>query len=312
MKKYLLTLFLIVSMFPSIALASWWNPLSWFNNWKFNKENKIEEVINIEDKEKEVFKKEDNKDTLKPVEEINKLQKEIEELKKQKNNNSSSGVNNQNRNTIQNTKEEPAKTTVSNPEKSTSLQIINIKDRAKKGVVTVTWNTNLPSESRLLLTDSKKVYESQNGLGTDHYIEILDPVPSKTYDYMISATTDDKKGYDDFYDSFTSFVEYVVSLGGLNDSGCQIIKLKDSVGNIIKGKQITIKGTYKRSSDGTNYISPKPTINKKTDLNGEIKYCEEANIYDITVDNMTTTISSSSSNLLKKSIPSSSTFTISA
>ena len=32
MKKYLLSLFLIVFIVPSVALASWWNPLSWGNN----------------------------------------------------------------------------------------------------------------------------------------------------------------------------------------------------------------------------------------------------------------------------------------
>jgi hypothetical protein len=31
MKKYLLALFAIVLVSPSIALASWWNPTSWFN-----------------------------------------------------------------------------------------------------------------------------------------------------------------------------------------------------------------------------------------------------------------------------------------
>ena len=37
MKKYLLVLLLIVFIVPSVALASWWNPLSWFNGWNFNK-----------------------------------------------------------------------------------------------------------------------------------------------------------------------------------------------------------------------------------------------------------------------------------
>ena len=37
MKKYITLLFLIVFIVPSVALASWWNPLSWFNGWNFNK-----------------------------------------------------------------------------------------------------------------------------------------------------------------------------------------------------------------------------------------------------------------------------------
>ncbi len=37
MKKYLLVLLLAVFIVPSVAFASWWNPLSWFNDWTFHK-----------------------------------------------------------------------------------------------------------------------------------------------------------------------------------------------------------------------------------------------------------------------------------
>lgn len=37
MKKYILISLLIILIVPSIALASWWNPFSWFNGWNFNK-----------------------------------------------------------------------------------------------------------------------------------------------------------------------------------------------------------------------------------------------------------------------------------
>jgi hypothetical protein len=40
MKRYLPILLLITLIIPSIALASWWNPFSWFNNW--GNENKTE------------------------------------------------------------------------------------------------------------------------------------------------------------------------------------------------------------------------------------------------------------------------------
>jgi len=38
MKKYLTTFILIAIFIPSVALASWWNPFSWFNGWTFHKE----------------------------------------------------------------------------------------------------------------------------------------------------------------------------------------------------------------------------------------------------------------------------------
>ncbi|MCX6753008.1 MAG: hypothetical protein NTW62_01515 [Candidatus Nomurabacteria bacterium] len=44
MKKYLAVLFLMVFIVPSIAFASWWNPLSWFNSWNFHKKT---DVINV-------------------------------------------------------------------------------------------------------------------------------------------------------------------------------------------------------------------------------------------------------------------------
>jgi hypothetical protein len=50
MKKYLITSLLLITLIPSIAFASWWNPLSWFNNWKFNKTEKIQEKLPEEQK----------------------------------------------------------------------------------------------------------------------------------------------------------------------------------------------------------------------------------------------------------------------
>lgn len=36
MKKYIVVLLLILFIIPSVALASWWNPFSWFHNWNFH------------------------------------------------------------------------------------------------------------------------------------------------------------------------------------------------------------------------------------------------------------------------------------
>lgn len=35
MKKYLSVLSLAIFIIPSVAFASWWNPISWFRNWSF-------------------------------------------------------------------------------------------------------------------------------------------------------------------------------------------------------------------------------------------------------------------------------------
>ena len=36
MKKYLISIAFITLIIPSVALASWWNPLSWFDHWTFS------------------------------------------------------------------------------------------------------------------------------------------------------------------------------------------------------------------------------------------------------------------------------------
>ncbi|HMP67354.1 MAG TPA: hypothetical protein PKA60_01220 [Candidatus Paceibacterota bacterium] len=35
MKKILFLLIITLLIIPSITLAHWWNPFSWFDNWKF-------------------------------------------------------------------------------------------------------------------------------------------------------------------------------------------------------------------------------------------------------------------------------------
>lgn len=67
MKKYLLVLLLLILIAPSVALASWWNPFSWFNNWN---SHKTEIPTKVEDQKT-------------PEEKIAELNKQIEDLKKQ-------------------------------------------------------------------------------------------------------------------------------------------------------------------------------------------------------------------------------------
>lgn len=78
MKKYLLILFLIVFIIPSIAFASWWNPFSWFNSWTFHKTETIpQEQVEIQKTSEE---------------KISELQKQVDDLKNQKLNSDSPPV----------------------------------------------------------------------------------------------------------------------------------------------------------------------------------------------------------------------------
>ena len=55
MKKYLISLFLLAFIIPSITLASWWNPFSW-KIIKRSQEIKIEKLTNTPAKPVEVLK----------------------------------------------------------------------------------------------------------------------------------------------------------------------------------------------------------------------------------------------------------------
>lgn len=70
MKKYLPVLLLLVLIVPSVALASWWNPLSW-NIFSF-----LHKKEPIPQTQIEIQKT--------PEEKINELQKQLDELKNQK------------------------------------------------------------------------------------------------------------------------------------------------------------------------------------------------------------------------------------
>lgn len=75
MKKHFIVVALLVLITPSIALAAWWNPLSWFNSWKFNK---IEVQKNTNTEVQQDEKSVDVSD------EVKELKAQVEELKKQK------------------------------------------------------------------------------------------------------------------------------------------------------------------------------------------------------------------------------------
>lgn len=284
MKKYLSVSFLVILVIPSIALASWWNPLSWFNNWSFHKQEIIPQtqVIN------QVEENQNTESTNNQTEEINKLQKQIEELKNQKSNNIVDSKETQIpviTNPIEKTGIENTTTVIN---KAVTLQIINVKNKNDEGVTTITWNTTIPSRSRLfLLSDIEKGYESENRLGTNHLVKIFNTVKDKEYNYKITATTDDKKGNDDLYGLFIGGREYIVSLGKYDsDNHCQIIIVKDGAGHPVAGKSIDI----------TSYSTTTPTgtVGKTTDSQGEVNYCKSYHNIKVQINGMDDTFNFSS------------------
>lgn len=75
MKKYLSTMALIVFILPSVAFASWWNPISWFRKSpKPVEQNTVQVPTTQTEKQKTSEEK------------ISELQKQLDDLKKQKSN----------------------------------------------------------------------------------------------------------------------------------------------------------------------------------------------------------------------------------
>lgn len=77
MKKYLSILIFTTFIFPSVALASWWNPFSWFNNWSFSE--KLEPKTEILEKRILELESKLNSSTTPAVSSIKETKKEFKE-----------------------------------------------------------------------------------------------------------------------------------------------------------------------------------------------------------------------------------------
>lgn len=263
-------------MIPSVALAAWWNPATWFNNWNFKKE-KIEELF-VEKTEVEEIKEnlENKNDTEK--DEVEVLKKEIENLKKQVKNPSNSYNDTNNKPT----QKLNIENNTTNSDNVSILKITNIQKKIKDGNVTVTWETNYPSESTLTLIQSvEKIYPSNSGLSKNHSIILYGLVAKNEYNFKIIATAEDKKQKDTSYGLFYVIEQFTASLGEYDDEKeCQTIILMDINGRL-KNKQISINA-YNVSDYSTRRYYGR--INKTTDSNGEVRYCEKPNANEFNIE----------------------------
>lgn len=151
-----------------------------------------------------------------------------------------------------------------------TLEIENVRSEVDDDVATVSWTTTLPAESRLALENGKgKVYESR--LGTQHTVTIKDLVASKEHEFKLTARTADKKGYDDFYDSFTAKREYRASLVGTKGE-CSTIRIEDTAGKAAKKFKVSVSGVLATAKGNT----ASGNLKDRTDSKGEFKYCQSA------------------------------------
>jgi len=66
-KSILLSIITAILIIPQIAFAAWWNPLSWFNNWRFSPPAKEIRTEELESRIKELEEKLENVATSTPV-----------------------------------------------------------------------------------------------------------------------------------------------------------------------------------------------------------------------------------------------------
>jgi len=284
MKKYLSILLLLVFIAPFTALASWWNPLSWFNDWSFNKKE-INSQIQV--------------DTQKTSEEkINELQKQLDELKnKQVVPSYPESIPEVKKeipvvdNSAKTKTETPAEASttviapISSSEKVALLKIVNVKNKVVGSNVTITWETNLPTESTVTIIESvEKVYSSKNGLSTNHSVTIYDLIPKNEYNLKLSAKTEDKKQTDTYYGYFFVIEKFIANLGEYDEDKCQTIILIDSNGRL-KNKQVHVE-LSRVSEIITSYGSIKLTTNS----DGEIKYCDKPSVNQYRIEYLDHTV----------------------
>lgn len=78
MKKAILIAFVATLVIPQVAFASWWNPLSWFDNWHFNRDESKTETLEarIQELESKLQGSENLSETGVQIKEDSKTQKQ--------------------------------------------------------------------------------------------------------------------------------------------------------------------------------------------------------------------------------------------
>ncbi len=159
----------------------------------------------------------------------------------------------------------------------TTLQITNVNIVINETTALVSWKTSLPTRSRF--TVGTIVYESLNGVGTEHQIQMR-VGKGDSYSYYISAKTLDESNLeDDLYGSFIAISKRTAYLVGFGEGeDCRIFAIRDALGGVPRvGTEVTVRGTYKNAIS-TAYG---PYETKVTNASGEVEYCHRATEWEV-------------------------------
>ena len=263
MKKYILILLLITTMVPSVAFASWWNPLTW------NLKNIFINIFNQNREQIQITGEGEEKSEKRGSEEDGYIEKGIDDYQgtfdSKQNNNQKDQLR------VEETEEGLLKheeknkvivkpntgvielTTDSKKEDTAESQILpldikEVKVKVKDDVATITWETNYPTESTLTIINTvDKFYTSEKGLNDKHLVRIYELEKDQEYNFKIKATTEDKSQTDTHFQSFFAIEEIQAHLGEYEEGKYQKIIIIDSEGRL-KNKEVGI-GLYKKTGD---------------------------------------------------------------
>ena len=263
MKKYILVLLLITTMVPSVAFASWWNPLTW------NLKNIFINIFNQNREQIQITGEGEEKSEKRGSEEDGYIEKGIDDYQgtvdSKQNNNQKDQLR------VEETEEGLLKheeknkvivkpntgvielTTDSKKEDTMESQILpldikEVKVKVKDDVATITWETNYPTESTLAIINTvDKFYTSEKGLNDKHLVRIYELEKDQEYNFKIKATTEDKSQTDTHFQSFFAIEEIQAHLGEYEEGKYQKIIIIDSEGRL-KNKEVGI-GLYKKTGD---------------------------------------------------------------
>ena len=263
MKKIQFPLIIILSLFiiPSIAMASWWNPFTWFkrhtntpiveqtsitnnpiiteNSNKKTPEKEIVKVTTKENKNTETKKKEEEK----VVTPINTTPKVI-----------------------------PTQITTIPPVQNTTsielnipvkLVISDISFNSTHDSVNVNWETNINAESKILFNG--KAYLSENGVSQSHSTEINNLEASHSYTGTITALANNAWDNKEFtFKTKQALLNITLGSQTCLTNSCRIDwrtnYSSDSTITITKTGQTSIFGTF-NSENGTDSEHTRNIIN---------------------------------------------------
>jgi hypothetical protein len=146
-----------------------------------------------------------------------------------------------------------------------SLVIGSVKIDPTAGKAKVTWTTSVSARSQLILTSTGQGFDSINGVGTNHEVDLSQAKEGGIYNFHIEAHTNDGKLTDNYYGQFTG-VGPSSAFFVKGSENCGTIQVVDYEGVFQAQLPVFIRVNYYRNGQPVTYSQ---TIS--TDVNGRIQ-----------------------------------------